>query len=79
MQRVYDSFSGMSAYVQRLHSIEDDFPYKDFFENDRLGKEMVRRPMTQLMVRNLSDDLVKALKQRAAKRNRGAERSTARS
>ena len=29
--------------------------------------------MAQLMVRNLSDDLVKALKQRAAKRNRSAE------
>jgi plasmid stability protein len=29
--------------------------------------------MAQLMVRNLSDELVKALKQRAAKRNRSAE------
>ena len=29
--------------------------------------------MAQLLVRNLSDDLVKALKQRAAKRNRSAE------
>jgi plasmid stability protein len=29
--------------------------------------------MAQLMVRNLSDDLVKALKQRAAKNNRSAE------
>jgi plasmid stability protein len=29
--------------------------------------------MAQLMVRNLSDDLVKALKQRAAKHNRSAE------
>lgn len=29
--------------------------------------------MAQLMVRNLSEDLVKALKQRAAKRNRSAE------
>ena len=29
--------------------------------------------MAQLMVRNLSDDLVKALKQQAAKRNRSAE------
>ena len=29
--------------------------------------------MAQLMVRNLADDLVKALKQRAAKRNRSAE------
>lgn len=29
--------------------------------------------MAQLMVRNLSDDLVKALKQRAAKGNRSAE------
>src|ERR1700687_6523781 len=30
-------------------------------------------PMAQLMVRNLSEDLVKALKQRAAKHNRSAE------
>jgi plasmid stability protein len=29
--------------------------------------------MAQLIVRNLPDDLVKALKQRAAKRNRSAE------
>ena len=29
--------------------------------------------MAQLMVRNLSDDVVKALKQRAAKHNRSAE------
>jgi plasmid stability protein len=29
--------------------------------------------MAQLVVRNLSDDLVKALKQRAAKHNRSAE------
>jgi plasmid stability protein len=29
--------------------------------------------MAQLMVRNLTDDLVKALKQRAAKNNRSAE------
>jgi plasmid stability protein len=29
--------------------------------------------MAQLMVRNLPDDLVKALKQQAAKRNRSAE------
>jgi plasmid stability protein len=29
--------------------------------------------VAQLMVRNLSEDLVKALKQRAAKRNRSAE------
>ncbi len=29
--------------------------------------------MAQLMVRNLSEDLVKALKQRAAKNNRSAE------
>lgn len=29
--------------------------------------------MAQLMVRNLSEDLVKALKQRAAKHNRSAE------
>ncbi len=29
--------------------------------------------MAQLMVRNLPDDLVKALKQRAAKHNRSAE------
>lgn len=29
--------------------------------------------MAQLMVRNLDDDLVKALKQRAAKHNRSAE------
>lgn len=29
--------------------------------------------MAQLMVRNLTDDLVKALKQRAAKHNRSAE------
>jgi plasmid stability protein len=29
--------------------------------------------MAQLMVRNLSDDLVKALKQRAAKHSRSAE------
>ena len=29
--------------------------------------------MAQLMVRNLADDLVKALKQRAAKHNRSAE------
>jgi plasmid stability protein len=29
--------------------------------------------MAQLMVRNLPDDLVKALKQRAAKNNRSAE------
>ena len=29
--------------------------------------------MAQLMVRNLPDDLVRALKQRAAKRNRSAE------
>jgi plasmid stability protein len=29
--------------------------------------------MAQLMVRKLSDDLVKALKQQAAKRNRSAE------
>ncbi len=29
--------------------------------------------MAQLIVRDLSDDLVKALKQRAAKRNRSAE------
>lgn len=29
--------------------------------------------MAQLMVRNLSDDLVRALKQRAAKHNRSAE------
>lgn len=31
------------------------------------------RHVAQLMVRNLSDDLVKALKQRAAKNNRSAE------
>ncbi len=30
-------------------------------------------PMAQLIVRDLSPDLVKALKQRAAKRNRSAE------
>jgi plasmid stability protein len=34
--------------------------------------------MVQLVVRNLSDELVKALKQRAAKHNRSAEQSTAR-
>ena len=32
-----------------------------------------RSHMAQLMVRNLPDDLVKALKQRAAKHNRSAE------
>jgi len=32
-----------------------------------------RSRMAQLMVRNLPDDLVKALKQRAAKHNRSAE------
>jgi plasmid stability protein len=34
---------------------------------------LVETDMAQLMVRNLPDDLVKALKQRAAKHNRSAE------
>jgi plasmid stability protein len=36
-------------------------------------KDLWSRTMAQLMVRNLPEDLVKALKQRAAKNNRSAE------
>jgi len=49
-----------------LHSLSPTASIDSETEQEQLN-------MTQLMVRNLADDLVKALKQRAAKHNRSAE------